>query len=284
MKKKVSLCLMCILICLPTVSAQIANSGFEQWDGNGNPVSWKATNVPPAYTTIIKTSDAHSGSWAAKGDVVPFSIFTVGPSLISGEEAQGIPVNFRPAAIEGYYKFISVQDDYLQIQANFKKDGFYIGGGANNLTPANSYTKFSIANSFITADVPDSVVIAIFIASTTGLGHIGSTMYIDDLAWGSATDINDNLSQTPSQFVLNQNFPNPFNPSTTINFSIPTSEFVTLKVYDVLGKEVGTLVNEENPAGSYEVEFNAADLSTGIYFYKLHAGSFIETKKMVLIQ
>ena len=86
----------------------------------------------------------------------------------------------------------------------------------------------------------------------------------------------------PEQFSLEQNYPNPFNPSTTIKYSIPTSEFVTLKVYDVLGSEVATLVNEEKPAGSYEIDFNAAKLSSGIYFYILQAGSYTQTKKLIL--
>jgi probable HAF family extracellular repeat protein len=99
----------------------------------------------------------------------------------------------------------------------------------------------------------------------------------------------DETQSSPVNFVLRQNYPNPFNPSTTIKYSIPTSEFVTLKVYDVLGNEVATLVNEEKPAGSYEVEFsakgeNASNLSSGIYFYKLQSGSFVQTKKMSLLK
>lgn len=88
----------------------------------------------------------------------------------------------------------------------------------------------------------------------------------------------------PEQFTLEQNYPNPFNPSTTIKYSIPTSEFATLKVYDVLGNEVATLVNGEIPAGSYEVEFIASGLSSGIYFYNLQAGSFAQTKKLILMK
>ncbi len=87
-----------------------------------------------------------------------------------------------------------------------------------------------------------------------------------------------------SDFKLFQNYPNPFNPSTTIRYSIPASEFVTLKVYDVLGNEVATLVNEEKPAGSYETEFNAVGLSSGIYFYQLQAGNFTQTKKLILMK
>ena len=93
-----------------------------------------------------------------------------------------------------------------------------------------------------------------------------------------------NDESIPNNFILEQNYPNPFNPSTTIMYSIPNSEFVTLKIYDVLGNELATLVNEEKPAGNYEVDFNAAGFSSGIYFYKLQAGNFVQTKKMILLK
>ncbi len=81
-----------------------------------------------------------------------------------------------------------------------------------------------------------------------------------------------------------QNFPNPFNPSTTIYYSIPELSFVTLKVYDVLGNEIVTLVNEEKSIGTHTIEFDATALPSGIYFYRIQAGSFVETKKMVLMK
>lgn len=97
------------------------------------------------------------------------------------------------------------------------------------------------------------------------------------------TDVKDE-NNFPESFSISQNYPNPFNPSTTIRYSIPNGSVVTIKVYDVLGTEVATLVNEDKSAGSYEVDFNASQLSSGIYFYKLQAGSFVETKKMILIK
>jgi len=95
---------------------------------------------------------------------------------------------------------------------------------------------------------------------------------------------------SPTIFSLEQNYPNPFNPSTSIQYAISSSQFVTLKVYDVLGKEITTLVSEEKSAGSYEVEFSSAEtlhatsLPSGVYFYRLKAGDYIETKKMVLMK
>ena len=85
-------------------------------------------------------------------------------------------------------------------------------------------------------------------------------------------------------FSLNQNYPNPFNPSTKISYQIPERSFITIKVYSILGKEVRTLVEEEQPAGNYEVEFDAPNLRSGIYFYQLKAGGFVETKKMILLR
>ena len=105
----------------------------------------------------------------------------------------------------------------------------------------------------------------------------------------STTSVEDFIS--PMQFQLIQNYPNPFNPKTVIGYRLPVNGNVTLKVYDVIGNEITTLVNEEKPAGEYEVEFDGANLpdgkaglSSGIYFYQLRAGQFVETKKMILLK
>jgi len=88
----------------------------------------------------------------------------------------------------------------------------------------------------------------------------------------------------PFQYTLEQNYPNPFNPSTTIEYSLPQSGLVTLKVFNVLGKEVATLVNGQNEAGKHKVDFDAAALNSGVYFYRIEIGSFVETKKMILLK
>lgn len=115
---------------------------------------------------------------------------------------------------------------------------------------------------------------------STGVFQIGLPSSIDD---------DKNL---PANFSLEQNYPNPFNPSTKIKYSIPSgiagetkhSVLTTLKIYDILGNEIATLVNEQKPAGFYEATFNASALSSGIYFYKLQAGSFSQTNKMLLLK
>ena len=98
------------------------------------------------------------------------------------------------------------------------------------------------------------------------------------------TGVEDQNSEIPSRFLLEQNFPNPFNPSTKIRYSVPQSSNVMIKVFDILGNEIESLVNEEKPVGTYELTWYATNLPSGIYFYTINAGSFIETKKMILLK
>ena len=100
-----------------------------------------------------------------------------------------------------------------------------------------------------------------------------------------SNEIEVDLSLTQS-FKLGQNYPNPFNPTTSIKYSISSRQFIILKIYDLLGNEVVNLVDEEKPAGEYEVKFDASEykLSSGIYFYKIQAGEFSQIKKLVLLK
>jgi hypothetical protein len=116
---------------------------------------------------------------------------------------------------------------------------------------------------------------------TTGPALTGQTwIYTDTLLM---TGI-DYPKTNPEDFLLFQNYPNPFNPTTNIEFRIPNPGLVSLKVFDVLGKEVAALVNEQKPAGNYEVKFDGSNLPSGIYFYQLKAGNFIDTKKFLLLK
>jgi hypothetical protein len=96
--------------------------------------------------------------------------------------------------------------------------------------------------------------------------------------------VNPSGSELPKVYSLSQNYPNPFNPVTKINFALPKQGFVSLKIYDVLGREVRNLVSEVKSAGTYSVDFNASEFSSGIYFYKLEADGFSDIKRMMLIK
>ena len=97
------------------------------------------------------------------------------------------------------------------------------------------------------------------------------------------TDVN--LTQNSVNICsLSQNYPNPYNPSTTISYSIPAPSLVSLKIFNILGQEITTLVNEEKSAGNYEVNFNASNLPSGVYIYKMKAGEYVQTRKMILLK
>ena len=102
--------------------------------------------------------------------------------------------------------------------------------------------------------------------------------------YGVTTGVITPISNVATDYKLNQNYPNPFNPTTKITFAVPTTGLVTLKVYDMVGKEIATLVNAQMNNGSYSVDFNASSLSSGIYFYTIRSGNFTDTKKMMLIK
>ena len=98
------------------------------------------------------------------------------------------------------------------------------------------------------------------------------------------TNVEEYIPEIPEDFFLYSNYPNPFNSSTKIKYQIPFQSTVSLKVYDILGNEIATLVNEVEPAGKYEVGFTENNLPSGIYFYTLQAGNYTQTKKMILLK
>jgi hypothetical protein len=118
------------------------------------------------------------------------------------------------------------------------------------------------------------------------MGHTLKGCLINGVLYGdtSLVGINQISSEIPGKFSLSQNYPNPFNPNTKIQFALPNSAFVKVIVYDALGKEVETIVNEQLNAGTFEAEWNAVNYPSGVYYYKLSAGDYSETKKMVLIR
>ncbi|MEJ2629447.1 MAG: T9SS type A sorting domain-containing protein, partial [bacterium] len=129
------------------------------------------------------------------------------------------------------------------------------------------------------------------------IGQTGARMFVSP--WDMPQDVWSNspkpeedgpvlsvrdLPGVPKVYSLSQNYPNPFNPETMIRFSIPEQGLVTLKVYNVLGEEVKTLIDKEMTSGSYEVDFNGTNLSSGIYLYTITAGNYVATKKMILLK
>jgi hypothetical protein len=116
----------------------------------------------------------------------------------------------------------------------------------------------------------------------SGTDWVNETKYIYNYAGVTAVD--NNLTTVPSHYYLSNNYPNPFNPTTNIKYSLTSEGFVSLKVYDILGREVATLVNENQSAGIYTVRFDGSDLSSGVYVYQLKVNNFVSTKKLVLMK
>jgi hypothetical protein len=114
--------------------------------------------------------------------------------------------------------------------------------------------------------------------------YIGSLITIRTALKPFAPSLVKPISTQPSRFQLHQNYPNPFNPFTTIQFDLPFAQEVTLKIFNILGQEVQTLVKEHLPTGSHRCRWEAKGLASGVYFYKLHAGEFVATRKLILLR
>jgi hypothetical protein len=269
--------------------AQIPNPGFESWSG-GNPTDWWTSNIIitgiPFNVNVTQSSDAHSGSFAVQGAVIVSAAGTPSPAVMqSGIDGSGFPINSRPAALYGWYKFASDSGDGLNIITGFTKNHSGMGYGIfTTTTPQATYKEFVVNSIFVTADIPDSALISIALVNGGPRTHIGSKFWVDDLSFGTAADVKEFGNGIPVAFALDQNYPNPFNPSTKIQFEIPEAGFVTLKVYDLLGQEVASLVNGQLEPGRYRAEFDAANLPSGIYFYRLQAGDFTEAKEMIVLK
>ncbi|MEJ2105052.1 MAG: YCF48-related protein, partial [Ignavibacteriaceae bacterium] len=163
--------------------------------------------------------------------------------------------------------------------------GWVVGENGLIIKTTNGGTSWDVQNS----GTSNSLHSIHFIDQNIGWA-VGDDATILHTTNGGVTFVNKKeIDEEPIDFSLEQNYPNPFNPSTKINFEIPgqarnDNTLVTLKVYDVLGNEIATLISEEKQPGTYEVEFDGTALPSGIYFYKLKAGYFVETKKMILLR
>ncbi len=242
----------------------------------------------------------------------------IGNDPVNGSDATTPTIdslNFKKFAIEAMFKITDVQTNPVFVGGTgWRWMGFYIFDSTvafmyNNGNFVSSSTVISF-NTFHTATIVydstiqtaswyldgnlvGSQVFALahgndknVSTSNFGMGFVFKGIF-DDLkiySLSNVTGVDDEDGSTPVEFKLNQNYPNPFNPSTIIKYAIGSRQYATLKVYDVLGNEIATLVNEEKPAGTYEVKFDASNLSSGIYYYQLKAGSFIQTKKMLLVK
>jgi hypothetical protein len=203
-----------------------------------------------------------------------FSIFA-----LTGNGVYGIP---NPLAFTGWVPGIATGDyracatDLTNMQSG---KYYFFGNNVGTSFDINTFQATNISLGGISGGIITSALLYgtnIFVGTETG-GVFRAPIS------GLSTGVNEK-NEFPNDFNLSQNYPNPFNPTTTISFSLPSKSYVSLKVFDALGREVSVLVSEEMTAGPYSKQWNANSLPSGVYFYRLQAGSFSETKKLILLR
>jgi len=224
--------------------------------------------VDSIFIGVINPSNPLDIAWSAGqsfpgGPRARFHAYSWGPNqviVVGGSDSDSFPA-FSDAWVytytgDGFGSWQQVEDKPTPMTA-------YQGGSFN---VGNDVMKLVIAGGITTGPALSAIV----------------EVYTDTVSGSTSVEIIDET--IPSEFTLNQNYPNPFNPSTKIEYSIPEASYVQLKVYDILGNEVATLVNEEQSAGTYRTDFFAGNLASGFYVAQLRAGYFIKTIKMNLIK
>ena len=286
MKRHRLLLLAGMLVFAAEASAQnfLNNPGFETWNG-GLPGGWRTDTV-----SCQRSSVSHSGTYSIR----------LNHSNIMGIPFMGtlnqdtILVSGAYFSLKGWYQFYPQGGDGFLIGIFVHGHptsllGTLVGAGSQEFYDAKSvYTAFSVGVEMMPGSAGDTASITIYTLPDTASDefHSGSYVLFDDLVLDNTlTDVRTaNEFVRPASFSLSQNYPNPFNPTTQIEFAVPRSSNVTLKVYNSMGQEVRTLVDREFQVGRYRAIFNGAGLASGIYFYKMVAGDFVQSNKMMLVK
>jgi hypothetical protein len=265
---------------------QIPNGGFENWvtdaDTNFNPVGWETTNSYP-LVSVDRVSPGFQGSFAMRVRTINAG-FTL-PGVAKLQTA--LPFGARPTQFTATFKSTLVGGDIgFIIIGLMKGDSVIASVDSCTFKVDSSFSQFTTRHFRIAYQsnlLPDSVVI--IIASGLAFGHAGTELIVDDISFsgGGGTGVSE-VAAIPRAFGLSQNFPNPFNPSTTIRYQIAAQGPVTLKVFDLLGRELTTLVDEFKGPGEHTVTWNASGAASGVYFYRLQSGSFVEAKRLLLLR
>jgi hypothetical protein len=272
-------------------SIEVVNFSFELpgvgkikgWDSNCSNPGWTgASDDIPGWNSAepVWDSGVETGYTPTDGEYTAFlmggdtSTYQITNHLIRGSDDIELIVDARITWAATMMEMKLFYVDTL---------GFFNDLEINIVELASDMAEYSVA--FKASNFPASVGNKLGIWFDN-VSDSASWMGLDNvrLINSGATDVKTSLIN-PKFYSLEQNYPNPFNPSTTISFSIPSSSIVTLTIYDIIGREVKTLINKETKnSGNYVVLFNGSNLPSGIYFYKLHADKFVVTKKMVLIK
>ncbi len=273
---------------------EIPNASFENWTG-GSPNSWYSTNTSQT-NNITQQSEAHEGSSSLKGEIIEFFGIPYFPSVTAnnGSIAQPFPISQNYTSLKGYYQYFpsmqglnigfTVLVDLSNESGAVAHGEFFFDGEIKS-----SWTEFEVelvyfANSGDATKATIQLTIGGDDDGRPPADFFGTYFLVDNLSFGGVTSVEQENEQVPSNYKLNQNYPNPFNPTTKINFSIPEQNNVKLNVYNLLGESVAILLNENLSPGNYTTNWNAENLSSGTYIYRLVSGNYIETRKMTLLK
>ncbi len=250
--------------------------GLARFDGNNWSIYNSQNSGLPFNNVMSIAIDSADILWVSIRDPMNVGIeYGWGLTKFDGNMWTTFNINNSPLTSNTIFDIKVDKDNNLWLST--------CSGGLVKYDRKNSWKVYNVRNSGISFDSQNLVEIDSY--GNKWIGHNESGLSIFRKGGVILTGIKeDKLKQIPKNFALYQNYPNPFNPTTKIKYAIANREFVTLKVYDTLGREITMLVNEEKPAGKYEAEFNGKNLSSGVYFYRLQAGNFSTTKKFILLK
>ncbi len=255
--------------------------------GNGKSITKTTTgdsvSVDSATIASLNPSSTYSWTVAASDGFYPVQ-FGDTSSVVSSAKINNAPSTFSyivsPDTLTKQNENISVSGTPATDKDGDKLTYLWNLYGPNKDTSfTTSGVNFTFNAGTVTSSSTYTLVGMVTDGTDTTAASSDAKIVSDDI-----TNVVTDKSPLPKDFDVLQNYPNPFNPTTVISYSVPYTNMVTVKVYDQLGNEVATLVNEEKPAGSYSVNFNASKLSSGVYFYRMQAGGFVETRKLVLMK
>jgi photosystem II stability/assembly factor-like uncharacterized protein len=209
------------------------------------------------------------------------SIYFISHSTGWMSGSQGVILKTTNSGNTWFQQTTGISNEWIySIHFSSENLGWAVGNGGTILKTTDGGDNWTQIPKFTNGDLQS----VFFISEDTGWITGGYGIILKTTNGGVTFIEEDEIDETPTEFLLSQNYPNPFNPYTKIKYSVPQLSNVVIKVFDILGNEIETLVSEEKQTGTYEITWYAEQLPSGIYFYKLQAGSFIETKKMVLLK
>lgn len=267
------------------IGANCDHNYFERW-GSYHQINGVGGNYTPQNSMILGDFDDDSDT-----DLVTTG-FSDNECLLLRNEGD---FNFQPEPMavnngRGFAGLDYENDgdlDFASVNWSLEDNGItvFLNDGNGYFTPElNCYQSLAtgVPRGVVSSDFDLDGKTDLAIIATDYSGH--DSLFVLYNTGNVSGIVEENYQQIPENISLSQNYPNPFNPATTIEYSIPQAGLVTIKIYDILGREVTNLVNEEKLAGNHKVNFNASGLSSGIYCYRFKAGDFVQTRKMVLLK